>query len=603
MGDLIINPAPVVTGSSMEKPVSVTISGAKKNGSVLTANVQPSTAVVLSYQWRRSDGGVNWADIAGATSSTYTVQPADSAKHITVSVTTKATAVSDALIETLADPYMIASNRLYMPTTRVQATTTALQYQAFAVTMRTPPYPIYDIRFVFPAFVTQSATGEVNLGNDYPFEALWFEPTIGAAGVRMTVGGAQSGIITDGSFAITDPVPNMIPASTDIRIRGAMGPVPLNGYYPSGSYNAIQGALEGSTSGAGSQASRVSVPWPTAPAGYNVGNGYGPCLMVARGWVNGGMQPVVLVVGDSVAWGAGDVDAVVAPYNVYGYVGRGLNAAQVPFANFAVPGTRYSGLVDVNTTDSQTGFAKRKAMLAALDYPYTSILCEMGINTVTNPQGATSADKNAFVVAQAQAAWDYLKTLGNKRVIQTTMTPQSTANINTGGAPGAQNYLNWTTNNASDQFPGSAATHKALDDYIMGNTKRNVDAVIDIRNVAAIDNASGYQLWKLPPDCINATLQEDAAAGQAIIKLDVKPQIGDLLMIAPGATNVVGVYVKDVSGTTAPYIVTLKSNLAVARTAGTVVKGASTADGTHQSPQHARLVAPVITSAVGVQIL
>lgn len=490
--------------------------------------------------------------------------------------------------------YMIASSRLYMPTVRVQATVASLQFQATSIIMRSPPYPVVSPRFVFPGFICQSSVGEVDLGNDLPLEAAWFEPVVGGQSYQLSFGGSNAGTIPNGGFLVNDENSIVIPPNTEYRIRSAFGPVPLNGYYPSGSYTMQEGKLEAGTTNSTSRASLVASAYPTVAAGYNVGSQYGPCLMVAKGWERAGRPPVVLGVGDSIGWGDANHNSVNAVDGVFGYIGRGMNSevgGRTPFANWCVPGTRFSGLAEVNTTDAQSGFSRRAAILRALNFPYTTIVCEMGINTVANADGANATARAQFVRDQAFAAWTYLKSLGNKWLAQTTMTPQTAA---IDDPSQTVNSLQWTSTDTTKQYRVSDNEHVVMDGYIM-TKPAPLDAVIDVRPYFQADAGAGARKWKAPN--LTYTLGADAAAGQAVFTSNAAPPVGAQLVFEPGvlANYEVG-YVKSVTGT-GPYTVTMKGNLAKAHLSGTTAKAAYTIDGTHAGQEGHALGIPAIESA------
>ena len=71
---IVFESAPVITGVP-------TISGVAKVGQTLTATAASSSGIPTpteSFQWQRSDNGTTgWADISGATNTTYTSVTAD----------------------------------------------------------------------------------------------------------------------------------------------------------------------------------------------------------------------------------------------------------------------------------------------------------------------------------------------------------------------------------------------------------------------------------------------------------------------------------------------------------------------------------------------
>ncbi|WP_025117311.1 Ig-like domain-containing protein, partial [Lysinibacillus fusiformis] len=82
---------------------TVTISGTTSVGQMLKADTTAPTGATITYQWQRSKADGTFEDIAGATSSTYTLIPADATQFIRVIVTANdsgysATATSDPTI-------------------------------------------------------------------------------------------------------------------------------------------------------------------------------------------------------------------------------------------------------------------------------------------------------------------------------------------------------------------------------------------------------------------------------------------------------------------------------------------------------------------------
>jgi hypothetical protein len=89
---IVFESAPVITGVP-------TISGVAKVGQTLTATAASSSGVPTptdSFQWQRSDNGTTgWADISGATNTTYTAVTADENKYLRVVQTSTNVAGSD----------------------------------------------------------------------------------------------------------------------------------------------------------------------------------------------------------------------------------------------------------------------------------------------------------------------------------------------------------------------------------------------------------------------------------------------------------------------------------------------------------------------------
>lgn len=508
-----------------------------------------------------------------------------------------------------ADPFMIAGNRIgRLPTARQQATVAALQYGSSRVEDISPPYEIVGPVFGFPAWYSPTGFSGVNLGNDFPIEGASIQIN-DELPVMLNFGGSQAVTVADGTTAFNTHDPSIvIPANSKVCLITTWGPIPLNSYYPTAAYTVQPNAGgvsggDGTHGGSVTQSARLTSGNFGAQT-YNAGSVYGPCIMLAKGWkADGGDTPVGLGVGNSVGAGDADFTSVIAPSGIFGFVSRGLFDAatgRIPHVNWCIPGTRFSSLADVNTTDSQGTFAHRKAVIAYAKslnngyLPYTFVISEMGINTVANGVGANNTEKNAFVLAQAAAAHAYLKSLGptplsaQARVIQTTMTPQTIAFDDPGSTA---NYLQWSSSDMSKQLRANDAQHVALDDYLMG-TPTNVDAVIDIRPFCEAGTARKWRQLG-----IAATLQAVPATGQPVISLDVSPQVGDQLIIEPGSASLYeNVYVRSVTGS-GPYSVTLKGNVSKTHTASAAVLGQSTQDGTHPSQRMTEIIAVAITDA------
>ena len=90
--NIVFESAPVITGVP-------TISGTAKVGQTLTATAASVSGVPTptdSFQWQRSDNGTTgWADISGATNTTYTAVTADENKYLRVVQTSTNVAGSD----------------------------------------------------------------------------------------------------------------------------------------------------------------------------------------------------------------------------------------------------------------------------------------------------------------------------------------------------------------------------------------------------------------------------------------------------------------------------------------------------------------------------
>src|SRR5690606_608861 len=109
------------------------------------------------------------------------------------------------------------------------------------------------------------------------------------------------------------------------------------------------------------------------PSALGPSSTYGPIAIVGKGWAAAGRPPVPLVVGDSIGFGGNDNFNVSNGRGVRGYINRGLDDGEasdrVAYGNFCCPG---EALANVVGTDGD--WAKRRAVLAEVGFPFTSIL-------------------------------------------------------------------------------------------------------------------------------------------------------------------------------------------------------------------------------------
>jgi hypothetical protein len=293
--------------------------------------------------------------------------------------------------------------------------------------------------------------------------------------------------------------------------------------------------------------SAFAVPTPGVTA-------YGPCLIVGNGWVPG-KKPCVVGFGDSILAGDNDWYNFVAPDGVFGYVGRGMNdpsgaVGRLMFANFAGPGTRIEGLND-------TGCARRKAMLLDAGKPFTSILCQMGINTTPT----------ARITNWETIAGPWLRDLaGSKKIVGVTTIPQNGMLNSTKGT----NQADLTLVAPGDWRPYQLGTF---------GTRKFFDDMIDCRS--AFEGTPGSGIFPVPSFRTTLAAALDGTSKNSFVT-NAKPDVGAALIINPGPSSYGAKYVfAVVDNGNGTFTVSFQYNFSATFPAGTVVAETNTEDGTH----------------------
>ena len=102
-----------VTGTNDQPTGSVTISGTVSEGETLTAQntlADNDGLGALSYQWQRSDGSGGFANIGGATQSTYTLDDADVGRTVQVAVSYRDGQGTDESVTSMATNAVTGTN-------------------------------------------------------------------------------------------------------------------------------------------------------------------------------------------------------------------------------------------------------------------------------------------------------------------------------------------------------------------------------------------------------------------------------------------------------------------------------------------------------------
>lgn len=459
----------------------------------------------------------------------------------------------------IAIPYMFAANRTaHCPNTSAQVTVAGNQFEANSIELISPPYETWNTVFTFEAIIYQNVENnvEIPLGNNINIEGAAI--AFGGNTYPLAWGGASSTTILDGTYQHSDPVAVHLPPNTVYKLRFADN-VPLNGKRPNQYLGQSTDGLNGSST---SQLARVTSGSFSVPGRATAM--FGPCQIVAQGWHLVSTSPtepaVVLNVGNSIDYGANDINTAIAQDGIFGHEQRALNdsatSTRYPSNKCSVPGTRLS-----NLSGSAGNFAKREAMLRDFNFPFTVISNEMAINsTATYPL--------AQCIAEGQAAVTYLKSLGNRRLVWSTQTPQTLMVDNS-----------WFTNVPS-QTRSTVAAHDGFDAWLL-TMPPGIDAVIDCR--ATFQDAGNPGIWKIPPvNASNPVLTTAITAGPGTsFTTDVAFEIDDNVVIEVGSATNEKRIVWSRTGT-GPYTHGCNgTSFTASHAAGVSVKANYVADGTH----------------------
>lgn len=462
-----------------------------------------------------------------------------------------------------AGPFMFASNRMGYSGQRTAATAST-QYQVDFTTFDSAPYDQICPKFLFQGFYCDNQTTfEHSLGNDVLHQGVVLE----IAGTRypLTVGGSASFTVTDGSWVWTDDNSIVIPANTKFRVGVAT-------YVPTGAYRLTPfrtNATDGDGFKAGSADVSSYLTSGTLSATPNTWQS-GPVLMLAKGWQAAGQPPVPLLIGDSILKGGNDDNYWNENPRITGDIARAINdnssSTRYAYANLGVPGVAYFG---------QSLFAKRFQILSDAGWPFTSIVSEMGIN-----------NSNATTAISGWPAWGaFLKTMGNKPIIQTTMLPKVTL--------GAANLETTTLANQT------VNSFESFNNWVRAKSDPNMDGFIDRGGI--VESAAGSGLWAVPG--FSTTLAAAYTAGQLQVTLTASPPIGCSLVLDPGLSTYKHLGIVTAVSGTGPYVATIAKNASSSFASGVTATACLSNDGLHPTTTATLMLVPATIAAKNAGVI
>lgn len=464
---------------------------------------------------------------------------------------------------TSATRYSFAATRFRVPTNTRQisgSNTYLVQQFVFA----SPDYAVSNPRFFMPTF-WQGANGgsspETANANTIQVEGLsikvgstWY--TVPATNLPANMDpAAVAGVLLDA-------IPVTIPANTIVTGRVAYN-VPASGYLPTTPRNAAFGeASQGSTS---SLAAKLTDGTALGGTGSHA-DSYQPLYMVAQG---GDGRPAMLVIGDSIGYGANDsTDFNVSVNNwsargAFGYIQRGLDdntsTKRIAHANIAIPGSRPLDITSRTDTFTRKKLDAIKAAYTATgDWPFDEIISQHGTNSVSG--GTTSAALIAGMqtylsvirsdsgkpVTQVELLAKAASTDGYATLANQTASAQDSYN---GGVLGSSNPR-WSLNAAigTNGQPDASATLRAggyIQDsfapwlYGSYDTGSNRDR-LSLRPfattlaAAAVQNATSFSMTAAPSvgECINIQTATGFADGHVLAVTGSGPYTVTMVMLS-----------------------------------------------------------------------
>lgn len=559
----------------------VSITGSPAVGDTLTATLADGWSAT-GFQWTR-DG----ANIAGATSSTYTVTASDRKKALSCKVTGLTHTASGLTVpdQIVNSRYMLASHGVvpnYRLNTATPETIAAQTHHVSSITFDRPAWTPNNLKFAWQNAYTNNTGGtpaELLPPTAITMRAAIFNGDTFVANVLFN--GQQEITLAAGDIAWCDAIPfNTLPASGQLYMR-TYSALPSGGQRPGRRQNTDNATGNGQTFvyATATQATALALLASGTVAnnsGYPNSYAFGPVCQVADNWDG---RPVVLIVGDSIA--AGNDNSIGASW--LSNAVRSAVGGVMSYYNMAIHGTKPSN----QTGDSAYG--KKAAIIDTLitmnggEYPMTAILSEMGVNDASGTNVASLQTK-------VQDWLNYLKTKWpTAKLIQTTYTPRVTSDAATLQTDAAVMTANVFTPANADRW--------GVADWI--KTKpAPLDGFIDVR--AAWTGSNTGIIWAIPP--WSTTLAQPAAIGATSIVVNDAPPAGVVPVLSPGSSSTVEsttIPIGAVTGT-GPYTVALGKALTKAHAAGAAVKASPAIDGLHPEEGYTSVQAQAVVEQAKV---
>lgn len=323
----------------------------------------------------------------------------------------------------------------------------------------------------------------------------------------VSFSGSRVGTIGPGGFLVSDPIAIVIDTtvSRDLFVRtfvdAGSSPADRTQMWPT-TNQSVAALGEGvsyqndlTDPGAGGLPSADNAPL------------YAPVAIL--GVQPGAVVPSVAMVGDSIAYGIGDMQFANSPRE--GFLSRACDSVNLPWLKVCIPGDRAVTVSEQQMQHSQM----RNYLLRYVSH----VIDEYGHNDI--------ADQTKLTALQSYAStrWSYYKSLGVK-TFATTLTPRDAS---------SDKYVT-----RSGQTPAAGFQHGATADqyntWIQSGHVDNLDGAFDVRT--PVQDLVSHTAWKQAVPAYSGTVAYATANSVAVNGAALKPgqYAGYVLIITRGAT-------------------------------------------------------------------
>jgi lysophospholipase L1-like esterase len=451
---------------------------------------------------------------------------------------------------------------------------------------RTPPVAVTALTAFWYAGYQNQSGGLVGVGNDVTFAACVQYPPASAcpANQAFSKNGVYQVSVTNGTWAQSDPLYMLLPASTDIRLRSYCAPNSVGGI-PTGI--PLLGAANGELSGVFGGAQNDTQAYTSGQTDTTQGtNGFGNTTS------DGGCEPLVIatpatyvktwaLLGDSLTYGALEV-GFGGGTSIYGagdslgnvgYWARAIALAGQQYINFGISGSQ----LHTWATPGYSNF-----IFAVAKAGTNRCIIALGTNDIPGQSAATIEADLQTMVTQCLAN-------GAQRVVVGTIPPRSTS------TDGFATLANQTVD--ATRSPTIDTVNAWL---LAGNLSNAANpavpiTVIDVHGIFA--DGSQTDKWAVAGNARTLTgcSISSASATLTCSGTNSAADVGTVLNI-PGAGAASAALVEIV--TAVPSSTTFTVNTAASTTVSgqSVTIGGVTFDGTHPAGAGAIAAAPVIAA-------
>lgn len=408
---------------------------------------------------------------------------------------------------------------------------------------------------------------------------------------RVTVGGKISWTIDQGGTVTTDPLPVEVTAGTVIYVRTFM---------TGSSWFATAYSSTSSGSGGWVVTTDLTAPGSGAVADSSPSYLFMPIAITGLPLTSTNTNPVVLIMGDSIAHGTGDggQTSMLTGINISntnlgggGFIQRALTTASIGSIIAAVPGDRVVNFILASGRFRRMRFARTA----------TTAICEYGRNDVG--QGTSLATIQADLIT----AWQLVYNAG-LRVFQTTITPNSSSTdgwLTTGNQSGSGNNstrisLNGWIRDGAPMSGGVAVATGTVGALRAGQTGHPLYGYFEIADL--VETARDSNIWKA---AVNTRTVTDAAINSGSFTLTsatanfTTADVGRIVAIAGAGTAGATLYTSISVRNSATSVSVFASGITTVSGASLTLGDYYTVDGTHPTSYgHSQAAAGIVTTNI-----